>query len=462
MKKTTIDLNDPRITAFALGELEGVDAVAIARAVHSDQGVRQAVDEVRATAYLLSDSLGASDVLALTSEQHQTIRSAGGVSNITAMPPAGAKTWKRSLIAGMGVAAALTVTLFMIRGNQPSSNQGSLADHSDGSGSAMDWSKMDMVGLDAPAARSGVGANHQNGNSSAHVMAAAIADDTDKFRQELAKRIEQRPLAAASDLPSLKGSSWQKTSKGKVLNVPLSSGAASWPWVSRYLRDENTLPPRQAVRIEEMVNHFRYTPPTMLQGAQLVADMEICTSPWNTKHLLLAVHVSARQGVDPGAAVAELVVNEEKIQRVRLLGYADELAQATASSPLSYVSKSRGNYLIYELELTSQSALTEAPDGYPALATLRFGNKGDATKKSNQLKVNRISAWQSASSDLRFASTVAATGILLSQRDDLDGLDASSLARMVQQVESKSAGQRDSGRKEALMLIKRAGKLLES
>jgi len=48
-----IDINDPRITAFALGELQGPDAVEIARAVHSDSRIRTAVDEVRETSFVL-------------------------------------------------------------------------------------------------------------------------------------------------------------------------------------------------------------------------------------------------------------------------------------------------------------------------------------------------------------------------------------------------------------------------
>ena len=43
---------------------------------------------------------------------------------------------------------------------------------------------------------------------------------------------------------------------GKRLDVPLSSGAASWPWIERHVMDTGKLPPRRAVRIEEMVNYF--------------------------------------------------------------------------------------------------------------------------------------------------------------------------------------------------------------
>ncbi len=61
-----IDLNDPRITAFALGELQGNDAIEIARAVRTDARVCAAVDEVRETSSMLMETLGGNENHLLT------------------------------------------------------------------------------------------------------------------------------------------------------------------------------------------------------------------------------------------------------------------------------------------------------------------------------------------------------------------------------------------------------------
>ena len=66
-----IDINDPRITAFALGELTGSDATEIARAVRSDLRIRATVEEVRETAALLHGTIGGGEVNLLTSEQRE-------------------------------------------------------------------------------------------------------------------------------------------------------------------------------------------------------------------------------------------------------------------------------------------------------------------------------------------------------------------------------------------------------
>ena len=48
MKDTHITPDDPRLTAFALGELAGEDAKLVAAAVAQDPALRAAVDDVRA------------------------------------------------------------------------------------------------------------------------------------------------------------------------------------------------------------------------------------------------------------------------------------------------------------------------------------------------------------------------------------------------------------------------------
>jgi len=93
-----IDINDPRITAFALGELQGRDAREMARAVHRDMRIRKAVDEVRGTSYLLQETFGAGEVQMLTSSQRITVRSAGGAAVITDIESgrsADVPVWKR-------------------------------------------------------------------------------------------------------------------------------------------------------------------------------------------------------------------------------------------------------------------------------------------------------------------------------------------------------------------------------
>jgi Ca-activated chloride channel family protein len=65
---------------------------------------------------------------------------------------------------------------------------------------------------------------------------------------------------------------------------------ASYSNVRRFLLGENRLPPEDAVRLEEMVNYFRYDLPVRPSGEHPVATYtEVHPCPWNPEHHLLQV-----------------------------------------------------------------------------------------------------------------------------------------------------------------------------
>jgi Ca-activated chloride channel family protein len=82
-------------------------------------------------------------------------------------------------------------------------------------------------------------------------------------------------------------------------DAPLSTfgidvDSASYSNVRRFLAD-GTLPPRDAVRVEELVNYFRYNYPEPTDGTpfKVAADAQPC--PWNLKHSLVRIGLKARE-----------------------------------------------------------------------------------------------------------------------------------------------------------------------
>lgn len=69
----TIDPDDPRLTAYALGELDAAERQAIEAALAQDERARHVVDEVRALARLLSDQLHTEPRIGLTEAQRSSI-----------------------------------------------------------------------------------------------------------------------------------------------------------------------------------------------------------------------------------------------------------------------------------------------------------------------------------------------------------------------------------------------------
>jgi Ca-activated chloride channel family protein len=68
---------------------------------------------------------------------------------------------------------------------------------------------------------------------------------------------------------------------------------ASYANVRRFL-NQNQLPPRDSVRIEEMINYFTYDYPQAAGGQPVTGSLEIAAAPWNPQHRLVRVGVKAK------------------------------------------------------------------------------------------------------------------------------------------------------------------------
>lgn len=84
-----------------------------------------------------------------------------------------------------------------------------------------------------------------------------------------------------------------------VKDAPLSTfGAdvdtAGYANTRRMLRDENRLPPKDAVRVEEFLNYFEYAYPQPPKDGKFATTFEMGTCPWNAQRQLLLVGIQAK------------------------------------------------------------------------------------------------------------------------------------------------------------------------
>src|SRR6185437_9629458 len=84
----------------------------------------------------------------------------------------------------------------------------------------------------------------------------------------------------------------------KVKSNPLSTfsvdvDGASYSNVRRFI-NSGQLPPPDAVRIEEMVNYFKYNLPGPSNNEPVAIHTELSSAPWNTNHRLLRIGLKAK------------------------------------------------------------------------------------------------------------------------------------------------------------------------
>jgi Ca-activated chloride channel family protein len=85
----------------------------------------------------------------------------------------------------------------------------------------------------------------------------------------------------------------------KPAQTPLSTfsidvDTASYTNARRFLMDERRLPPKDAVRIEEMVNYFTYDDPRPTDGKPVAIKTEVGPCPWHVGHQLVRIGLKAK------------------------------------------------------------------------------------------------------------------------------------------------------------------------
>jgi len=83
------------------------------------------------------------------------------------------------------------------------------------------------------------------------------------------------------------------------ITTPLSTfsadvDAASYSNVRRYI-NSGQLPPKNAVRIEEMINYFHYDLPEPESGKPVAIQTELSVAPWNPQHQLVRIGLKAKE-----------------------------------------------------------------------------------------------------------------------------------------------------------------------
>lgn len=86
---------------------------------------------------------------------------------------------------------------------------------------------------------------------------------------------------------------FKKCKKDPLSTFSTDVDVASYANIRRML-NEGQLPPKEAVRIEEMVNYFRYQYPAPENQDAFSIHSEISSCPWNTKHRLLQIGIQGR------------------------------------------------------------------------------------------------------------------------------------------------------------------------
>jgi Ca-activated chloride channel family protein len=105
---------------------------------------------------------------------------------------------------------------------------------------------------------------------------------------------------------TIKENGFQNPYKNPLSTFSIDVDAASYSNVRRFINN-GSLPPKDAVRVEEMINYFDYEYPQPKGNAPVNIITEISAAPWNTKHKLVQIGLQGKKIATENLPASNLV-----------------------------------------------------------------------------------------------------------------------------------------------------------
>lgn len=313
----TIRLDDEKLTAYVLGELDDAERKTVEKALETDAQAQHTVAELRATVKFATEALKAEAPATLNAEQRAAI---AGRARVSATTPASARVRRFRMVRWAAAAAALLLVvgiaasgLFRAReAAGPGRQMAMVGDKSLGRPTK------EEVAVRRSLAEMPVGSREELKESSHDAIPEQAVPASDMARPNGAKafvlQFPREPVPGTQPRfiedpnkvywPNHNTEAYDRIVENEFKDVagnPLSTfsidvDTASYANVRRFLT-QNTLPPPDAVRIEEMVNYFSYdyTPPEADSEDPFLANMEAAGCPWNPEHRLVRIGLKGRE-----------------------------------------------------------------------------------------------------------------------------------------------------------------------
>jgi Ca-activated chloride channel homolog len=110
---------------------------------------------------------------------------------------------------------------------------------------------------------------------------------------------KDRGLDSSQEAPSgekyrsLPENQFQKVSSNPLSTFSIDVDTASYSNIRRFIND-GQLPPPEAVRVEEMINYFKYDYAQPSNQQPFAVTTEVATTPWNPQHRLVQIGVKSQ------------------------------------------------------------------------------------------------------------------------------------------------------------------------
>jgi uncharacterized protein DUF3520/protein with von Willebrand factor-like domain len=236
--------------------------------------------------------------------------------------------------------------------------------------------------------------------------------------QNPSREADAGPYAYTGERPFVSAMSRPRSS------FPIITASMSYLDVRRSIK-AGVLPPKDAVRVEQMINYFPYDYPQPAEYEPFSVNVDIVTCPWETSHRLVRIGLKGREAnIITEASRIEVEFNPTRIASYRLIGYDRQPTGRQNVNQTNVGSDTlAAGYTVtafYEAVPVGQQSGTvdTRTQGQAAeqllSAKLQLKTPGnDRTQFIERFIADEEVAFANAAPDLKFAAAVAEFGMIL-------------------------------------------------
>jgi Ca-activated chloride channel family protein len=316
-----MNLNDPKLTAYALDELDEPERSVISRAVAESAEAQRFVDEIRGLASALKSEFAAEiekepPVLSSLTESALELAQGSGRTELSrTLTDIHDDAWFWSIARPLAIAAVLAllavvsgVAVFSLRREgvqvaqsewarlpavplKPADVEGEFQTPMDAAASPP-AAVPPSPSAAAPAKMSKyVASKAASLNYSVAQASVSAVREWERFREARAPsgefntaaydHIVENPFLNAKDNP--------------LSTFSIDVDTASYSNMRRFIINEGSLPPKDAVRVEEMINYFTYDYAQPSDDKPFAVHVDVASCPWETSHRLVRIGLKGKE-----------------------------------------------------------------------------------------------------------------------------------------------------------------------
>jgi hypothetical protein len=272
-----MNVDDPKLTAYALDELDERERAEMAKEIAQSSEAREMVNETRALARLLRAEFA--------NELRQEKPLSANLSDIRDDP------WFWSIARPLAIAAVIAIFVVIGGGAFLLSRQ-----HGGGrvivTGSNITTAE-EVTGVQAELDELGQAVKPTSLTVPAKAAGPAELRDFEALRNDSSGRMYRQDFNTA-DYGHFVENAFLTAAADPLSTFSIDVDTASYSIVRRFL-NEGHLPPKDAVRIEEMINYFSYDYPQPKVDEPFSVNPEVASCPWEDSHRLVRIGLKGRR-----------------------------------------------------------------------------------------------------------------------------------------------------------------------